>query len=154
MAQEDRSATSPIPSSALLVVGAAAVDIVSRPLSQNAATTAPGSIDLKLGGVARNVHEAAFKLGVRDALLVAPVGKSSDGATDPLASVLARGLRELGASQAGLIELEGLTPCVNMMLDDKGDLASGVASTNLVETMTGPQVSPMARNLTRQLQPG
>ena len=153
MVGDDAAASPPIPGSSLLVVGAAAVDVVSRPLSENAATTAPGSIELKLGGVARNVHEAAFKLGVEDALLVAPVGKSSNGPKDPLASVLAQGLKELGASQAGLVEHEGSTPCVNIMLDERGDLASGVASTGLVEDMTGPQVRAMAQGCTQQLQP-
>jgi hypothetical protein len=68
--------------------------------------------------------------------------------------VLAQGLQELGASQAGLIELEGATPCVNMMLDEKGDLASGVASTGLVEAMSGSQVRVVVRDRTKQLELG
>ena len=121
----------------LAIVGAAAVDIVARPNSPNAHTTAVGSIALTLGGVARNVFEAAFKSGVHDAVLIAPVGKEGQ---DPLAGLLVGGLESLGASSAGLIPMSGRTPSVNMMLDETGDLHAGVADIAMAEAVQGEQV--------------
>lgn len=72
-----------------------------------------------------------------DAQLIAPTGLGSD----PLKAILQEGLMTLGARSDGLIELEGQTPCVNMTLDEKGDLAAGVAQTDLVEQMTSAEVS-------------
>lgn len=134
----------------LAVIGAAAVDIVSHP-SQGvlgldeagyssglvAKTTVPGATAIRLGGVARNVHEAAFKCGATDAVLIAPIGRGND----PLAKILRDGLSQLGASQEGLVEMDGQTPSVNMILDKSGTLEVGVAATQLVEQMSWNQVS-------------
>lgn len=131
-----RNETDMGPYASLAVIGAAAVDIVSRPISPNLHTTAPGTVSFTLGGVARNVHEAAFRLGIRNAQLIAPVGTGSD----PLKAVLRDGLASLGCRTDGLLEMDGRTPCVNMTLDENGDLAAGVAQTELVEDMTAEQV--------------
>lgn len=134
----------------MVVIGAAAVDVVSAPAQKTeendatsqstglvAKTTVPGTTAIRLGGVARNVHEAAFKTGAKDAVLIAPIGKGDD----PLAKILRDGLQRLGASQEGLIEMDGPTPSVNMILDKNGTLEVGVAATQLVEEMTWEQVS-------------
>lgn len=131
----------------IAVIGAAAVDIVSKPEQMLdskvpggsgllAGTTVPGDITLRLGGVARNVHEAAFKLGASDAILIAPVGRRDD----PLATILEEGLKTLGASTDGLIPKSGQTPSVNLILDGNGSLQVGVAATQLVESLQGDEV--------------
>lgn len=132
----------------LAVVGCAAVDIVSKPALADSGrsestmttltpgTTVPGTVDIRLGGVARNVHEAAFRSGASNAVLISPVGKGQD----PLAAVLRDGLKALGATQEGLVEIEGHTPSVNMILDGRGTLQVGVAATQLVEQMAWKDV--------------
>lgn len=133
----------------LAVIGAAAVDIVSLPgqckeyggkFEETSGlipkTTVPGTTAIRLGGVARNVHEAAFKTGAEDAVLIASIGKGKD----PLANILRDGLKQLGSSQEGLIEMDGPTPSVNMILDERGTLEVGVAATQLVEQMSWSQV--------------
>lgn len=124
----------------LAVVGAAVVDIVSQPnISTDLVpeTTVPGSTQMRPGGVARNVHEAAFRLGCEDAVLIAPVGRKDD----PLAYVLEQGLASLGASHDGLVRMEGETPSVNMLLNSRGTLDHGVAATRMVEEMAWLHVS-------------
>lgn len=141
------------PRKRLAIIGAAAVDIVSLPgqagsdnkkSGENtglvAKTTVPGTTAIRLGGVARNVHEAAFKTGATDAVLIAPIGKGDD----PLANILRDGLSQLGASHEGLIEMNGDTPSVNMVLDGNGTLAVGVAATQLVEQLTWNAVSRLS----------
>ena len=123
-------------SSPLIVIGAAAIDIVSRPSSNALRTTAAGSIALSLGGVARNIFEAAYRLGIRDALLIAPVGNKHDA----LEVMLKQGLETLGTTLRGLVKVAGRTPAVNMMLDSQGELLGGVADTGLAEEMTGSMV--------------
>lgn len=121
----------------LAIVGAAAIDIVSRPGGPNAHTTAPGTVAFTPGGVSRNVYEAAFKCGVEDAVLVAPVGREEQ---DPLAHLLRQGLAGFGGREDGLVVMPGRTPTVNMMLDEAGDLLAGVADMSSAEAMTGQQV--------------
>ena len=79
-------------------------------------------------------------------MLHAPVGNGSD----PLKAVLRDGLTSLGARSDGLLEMQGRTPCVNMSLDENGDLAAGVAQTDLVEQLTGVQVSRYSGNLEQE----
>lgn len=124
----------------LAVVGAAVVDIVSRPnvlTDLVPETTVPGTTQMRPGGVARNVHEAAFRLGCEDAVLIAPIGRSDD----PLAYVLEQGLASLGASHDSLVRMKGETPSVNMLLNSRGTLDHGVAATQMVEEMTWLHVS-------------
>ena len=82
------------------------------------------------------MHEASYRLGITDAALIAPVGSK----TDPLQTVLRNDLEQLGSRLDGLIETSGSTPCVNLTLDENGDLAAGVADTELVERLTAEQV--------------
>lgn len=125
------------------------MDIVSRPTPSvdpltsgsisghlTPGTTVPGTTELRPGGVARNVHEAAFKLGCEDAALIAPIGKSSD----PLALILEQGLVSFGAGTEGLVRLQGETPSVNMLLNATGTLDRGVAATQMVEKMSWKDV--------------
>ena len=124
------------PSPSLVVIGAAAVDIVSRPDRHAVQTTTPGTISITPGGVARNVFEAAFYLGVSEALLISPIGAKQD----TLGMTLKQGLQMMGADTRGLVEVDGQTPVVNILLDEQGQLLTGVADTDLVERMTGLQV--------------
>lgn len=133
----------------LLVIGAATVDIVSRatapkPIKQtkvtgpadwasqpdlSSNTTVPGTIELRPGGVARNVHEATIRLGCDKSLLVAPIGH----AHDPFAAMIDNSLKHLRANVDGLIDTSYVTPRVNLFLDEEGVLKAGVAETSLVE---------------------
>lgn len=101
---------------------------------------------MTVGGVARNVFEAVFKMGVKDALLIAPVAKGHDF----LASILQQSLRQMGARTDGLLAMDGRTPCVNMILNAQGDLVSGVADTVLAEEVSPQQVRPLTSPVTRR----
>ena len=57
----------PLPPPKLLVIGASAIDITARVSDSYAAkqvahTTAPGNVTLTVGGVARNIAEAAHRV--------------------------------------------------------------------------------------------
>lgn len=127
----------------LVVIGASAVDVTSRVKAdvhdrelQFSNTTTPGSVSLTLGGVARNVAEAAHRIlsaaehGDSDAtLLLSPIGD------DDFANVLQHEHRLLNMREDGFIQLKGETTAVcNIFLNASGGLIGGVADMDIVRS--------------------
>lgn len=124
----------------LLVMGAAAIDITGRVMPsktgidpQVAHTTAPGMISLTVGGVARNIAEAAHRIlssgpaGDSTAtLLVSPVGE------DEFAPFLLDEQTRLGMRTDGFIRMDtSRTAVCDMVLDTDGGLVGGVADMDI-----------------------
>lgn len=118
----------------LLVVGAAALDITTQPDGSipfvvDSRVTVPGKVSLSLGGVARNVAEAAHRIltdstqaaEASPVLLIAPVGN------DLFASAIKSGMHLVGMRTDGLYEHPHRTTVCAMHLDNEGELRSGVA---------------------------
>ena len=130
----------PLPPPKLIVIGASAIDITARvadsPTSKQAQvsqTTAPGNVTLTVGGVARNIAEAAHRVlssvgSVSETMLLSPVGD------DEFAPFLLDEMERIGMRADGMIrEGEGRRTAVcNMVLDASGALIGGVADMDIV----------------------
>lgn len=129
---------SPPTPSPLLVVGSLAIDLSMNPTSSPLATTSPGRVSLSLGGVANNIAYAAFSLGVKDVMLVSPVGADMFGA------IARKGLKERGMRADGLVEGQGSSTAVcGILLDEGGELVGGVADMGITTELSGHQVRPV-----------
>lgn len=110
----------------IVVVGVAALDITARAVLPLANTTSPGTVQMTLGGVGRNVAEAATRLSAdrNDVKLIAST------ASDPLGAVVRLRLAETGMRTDGLIDIgaSGRTPTCSIVLDHTGQLIGGVAN--------------------------
>lgn len=119
-------------------MGAAAVDVIAQAASSSdssliAHSTVPGMVRSSLGGVGRNVAEAAHRTLVSlgdttsdlKTLLVSPIGDDAFGA-------LVRGeTKRIGMRTDGFLsnseDTQRRTPVCNMVLTGAGDLVGGVA---------------------------
>ncbi|KIM21541.1 hypothetical protein M408DRAFT_29500 [Serendipita vermifera MAFF 305830] len=133
-----------------LVIGGAAVDIISRvtetvTFSSIQHSTIPGSVTSTLGGVARNVAEAAHRVRTSsapsnkdDIMLISPLGHDSFGSLlkDETAAI---GMRTDGFSYPSSSSTSGTsalrTAVCNMILDGKGDLVGGVADMDIISSL-------------------
>ncbi|TFK57060.1 indigoidine synthase A-like protein [Heliocybe sulcata] len=129
----------------LVVLGAAAIDITAHPLPTadtgadlQAHSTSPGRVSLSLGGVARNVAEAAYRLlpstSVSPVTLVSPVGQDAFG------RLLFDELQRIGMRTDGLVhdaDPQQRTAVCNMVMDARGGLVGGVADMGVVERLEG-----------------
>ena len=134
------------PSKKLVVVGSSAVDITAQVIKTaafNTHSTVPGSVRMTLGGVARNVAEAAHRrLSASmlpltgSAVLVSAVGDDSFG------RLLTEESKQIGMRTDGLLPVaNGRTAVCNMMLDSNGGLAGGIADMDIVESLDAESVS-------------
>ena len=146
-----------LPAAELIVVGAAAVDMIARASDTGSASliansTVPGTVTSSLGGVGRNVAEAAHrtfesfdspgKAGISsETLLMAPLGGDAFGA-------LVRGeTSRMGMRTDGLLvssNVDGLlrrTPVCNMVLTGGGELVGGVADFSALDTLEAQEVN-------------
>lgn len=130
----------------LVVIGSSAVDItaqVTREVAFNTHSTVPGAVSMNLGGVARNVAEAAHRrLSTSvppltgSAVLVSAVGNDSFG------RLLTEESKQIGMRTDGLLSVvDGRTAVCSMMLDSNGGLAGGIADMDIVETLDAESVS-------------
>ncbi|PCH33700.1 indigoidine synthase A-like protein [Wolfiporia cocos MD-104 SS10] len=139
---DDATESSDLPPAKLLVFGSAAVDITAQAASNvdpssGAHTTVPGSVSMTLGGVARNVAEAAHRIlssqseaGASQTLLVSPVGQDSFG------RLLVDETKRMGMRADGLIPLDSARSAIcNMVLDSAGNLGSGVADMDIIHSL-------------------
>jgi hypothetical protein len=101
-------------------------------------TTAKGSIHNNLGGVGRNVAEAAHRslpATNNDILLICPVGK------DQFATQIRATMSKIGMRTDGLVEItEGRTPVINMLLLGDGSLLGGVADVSITDMVSPKEV--------------
>ncbi|KAI0961648.1 hypothetical protein AcV7_000695 [Taiwanofungus camphoratus] len=142
-----------MPQAKLVVFGSAAVDITAQARSESAdpsvglQSTVPGSVSLTLGGVGRNVAEAAHRTltshtGVWQAstLLVSPIGD------DPFGYLLVDEMRRIGMRTDGLIQTDGPRSSVcNLVLDSEGSLMGGVADMDIINTLDKDTVLHLLR---------
>lgn len=138
----------------LLLFGCAALDIVSRSSILNPASTSRGSVRFSLGGVGRNMAEAAHKVLASASTSVSTSAERSRAskvrmiaplADDPPGALVRAGLRKLGMDITGLfvpaatrvaaadVDSSSRSPVCSLHLDGANDLVSGVADMALVE---------------------
>ncbi|KAG6336097.1 hypothetical protein ID866_2994 [Astraeus odoratus] len=127
----------------MVVVGCAAVDITSKiqetsDISEK--TTYPGMLSLTLGGVGRNIAEAAHRVLARPekgnaaTLLVAPIGEDAFG------KFIVDSTQSIGMRTDGLLSIAGQRSAVcNLLLDAKGGLQGGVADMELPQLWKGTE---------------
>jgi pseudouridine-5'-phosphate glycosidase/pseudouridine kinase len=135
------------PSAKLLIVGSAAVDITAQAQAgvENALimhSTAPGSVSLSLGGVARNIAEAAHRVLASNSpqlssLLVSAIGH------DHFGRLLISETAGTGMRVDGLVKSDKRTAVCNMILDSNGGLIGGVAD------MGGPTTATLDGDMVR-----
>ena len=130
----------------LAVIGSAAVDITANAVLANSTglgrhSTTPGTVSLTLGGVARNIAEAAHRVlasiprGPQHPLLISPVG------LDPFGKLLMSETEVIGMRTDGILRSSSdqRTAVCNMMLDN-GELMSGVADMGITEMFGSEEV--------------
>lgn len=132
------------PPAKLIVVGSAAVDITAQAQAgvKNALimhSTAPGTVSMSLGGVARNIAEAAHRvitLNSRElsSLLVSAIGD------DHFGRLLTNETTGIGMRVDGLVKNDKQTPVCNMVLDSSGGLIGGITD------MGGPRTATLDKD--------
>ena len=115
----------------MIVVGSAAVDITAQAQAGVAnslimESTAPGNVSVSLGGVARNIAEAAHRIMISSApecssLLVSAIGD------DHFGHLLINETTGIGMRIDGLVKSNNQTPVCSMILDSSGSLVGGIA---------------------------
>ena len=126
-----------------MVIGAAAVDVISQanvisdtdgPRGRH--STSPGTVGLHLGGVGRNVAEAAHRISTSTlqaqpsaTILVSSVGD------DSLGRILLEETRRIGMRTDGIMTSHQRSAACNMVLDDSGNLIGGVADMDIVRSI-------------------
>ena len=138
------------PAAKLVVVGSAAVDISAKAApfapgkpALGVHSTSPGEVTMTLGGVGRNIAEAAHRRLMSHSfrfnettLLVSPIGDDSFG------RVISDHMNGMRMRTDGLVvRLDGERSAVcNMVLDSGGNLMGGVADMNIIQALEGGQV--------------
>jgi pseudouridylate synthase / pseudouridine kinase len=130
------------PPAKLAVIGIAAVDIVAKAETNGfvgvSKTTAKGAVRSSLGGVGRNVAEAAHRsLSISNShvLLISPVGR------DQFATQIRANMGNIGMRTDGLIQMtDGRTPVISMVLLGDGSLLGGVADVAISDMVSPKEV--------------
>ncbi|KAF7347872.1 Indigoidine synthase A-like protein [Mycena venus] len=129
---KESNVSSPGPAK-VLVVGSAALDI-SAQTEDMAGTvglhsTSPGTVNMGLGGVARNIAEACHRMGT-PALLVAGLGADTWG------RLLYDETKAIGMRTDGFIHPSNeRTAVCNLFLDGSGNLVGGVADMEITQKL-------------------
>ncbi|KAF8482161.1 indigoidine synthase A-like protein [Russula ochroleuca] len=127
----------------LVVIGSAAVDVVSQANvtsdadgSRGRQSTSPGTVDLSLGGVGRNIAEAAHRISTSrfQAQPSATVLVSSVG-DDPLGRLLLEEMGRIGVRTDGVMTTRQRSAVCNMVLDSSRNLIGGVADMDITRSM-------------------
>ena len=127
-----------------MVVGSAALDVVSQAKvisdttdgSRGRRSTSPGTVGLHLGGVGRNIAEAAYRISSSrfQAEPSATVLVSSVG-DDPLGRLLLEEMRMIGVRTDGIVTARQRSAVCNMVLDGSGNLVGGVADMDIIQSI-------------------
>ncbi|KAF8577889.1 hypothetical protein K439DRAFT_1363592 [Ramaria rubella] len=138
------------PPATSIVIGAAAIDVISQPTQVSTSTaqsTSPGRVTFSPGGVARNIAEAAHRTlstsdvpHPNDVLLISPVGN------DLAASFILDDIGRKGMRTDGLLTLgseKQRSAVCNMQLDAMGNLMTGIADMSIVEVIDAAQIIAM-----------
>ena len=126
-------------------MGCAAVDVTSQVevlIRPDQKSTYPGRVSVSLGGVARNIAEAAHRVmsgstgNNATTLLVAPIGD------DEFGKLISTMTESLGMRTDGLMSMEGRRSAVcNLLLDSHGELQCGVSDMDLPHVCGSDRVS-------------
>jgi len=126
-----------------VVIGSAAADVVSQANvisdiddSRGRQSTFPGTVGLHLGGVGRNIAEAAYRISTSRfqvqpsaTVLVSSVGD------DALGRLLLEEMRKIGVRTDGVTTTHQRSAVCNMVLDGSGNLIGGVADMNIIKSI-------------------
>lgn len=126
-----------------MVIGSAAVDIISQANvisdpdgSRGRHSTSLGTVGLHLGGVGRNVAEAAHRISTSKfraqpsaTILVSSVGD------DSLGRLLLEETQRMGMRTDGIMTTRQRSAVCNMVLDGSGNLIGGVADMDIVQSI-------------------
>ena len=132
-----------LPPAKLAVIGIAAVDIIAKAETSNSGnvlkTTAKGAVCNSLGGVGRNVAEAAHRslplFPNSEVLLISPVGQ------DQFAAQIRANMDNIGMRTDGLVQMmAGHTAVINMVLLGDGSLLGGVADVAIADKVSPKEV--------------
>jgi len=127
----------------LVVVGSAAIDVVAQartiPDADSSCgrhSTSPGTVALHLGGVGRNMAEAAHRVSISkfqsrpsETMLVSSVGD------DSLGRLLLEEMRTIGMRTDGITTRGRKSAVCNMVLDGSGNLIGGVADMDIIHSI-------------------
>ena len=105
-------------------------------------STTPGQVSLTLGGVARNIAEAAHRIMVSTPQTTEPPLLISHLGNDSFAKLLKSEMQSFGMRTDGLLESDtrrGTAVC-SMVIDNEGELFGGIADMDITEALTPEQV--------------
>jgi len=132
-------------------VGSAAIDIsaqanATEDIAISRHSTSPGAVSMTLGGVGRNIAEAAYRMLSNHSLelstatmLVSAVGDDAFG------RFLVDEMRHMGMRTDGLVQQRGARSAVcNMVLDSAGHLTGGVADMDIIQLLDSETVREIA----------
>lgn len=118
----------------LLVIGCAAVDLTAQRSSASAThTTTPGHVSLSLGGVAYNIALAAHRTLGDGVVLAAPTPRGA------LETYWHAAIAQTGLQHDTSVSTQ-TTPMCTLVLDEHGELETGVADMAMVESALTPDV--------------
>ncbi|KZT02641.1 indigoidine synthase A-like protein [Laetiporus sulphureus 93-53] len=135
---------SSVPPAKLVIIGSAAVDVTAQADGSSVTdpsvglhSTVPGTVSLSLGGVGRNVAEAAYRTlssrsedGSAATLLISSVGQDSFG------RLLVNEMERMGMRTDGLITQDSARSAIcNLVLDSAGSLIGGVADMKIIDSL-------------------
>ena len=126
-----------------MTIGSAAVDVIAQAKvisdidgSRGRHSTSPGTVGLHLGGVGRNVAEAAHRISTSKfraqpsaTVLISSVGD------DSLGRLLLEETRRMGMRTDGIMTIQRQSAVCNMVLDGSGNLIGGVADMDIVQSI-------------------
>lgn len=106
-------------------------------ISLGSQSTVPGAVSLSLGGVARNVAEAAHRVLTAhstdrslDTLLISPLGNDSFG------HLLVNETERMAMRTDGFMSIQdGRSAVCNMVLDTHGSLIGGIADMDIIKSL-------------------
>ncbi|KAI8883667.1 Ribokinase-like protein [Backusella circina FSU 941] len=124
--------------SPLFVIGGLALDITATTAKTTATsilhTSTPGSVRQSLGGVGRNVAEAAFRTG-GNVHLISTVGDDLSG------EAVLQGMRSIGMNTEYIQTIKGQPTAVyNALHSNDGQLVAAVADMNIFEQMNDSKI--------------
>ncbi|KAI0082293.1 hypothetical protein K474DRAFT_1655667 [Panus rudis PR-1116 ss-1] len=154
MLQLEHSAQESSDHGVLAVVGSSAVDVTAQAKQSDSTlalhSTVPGSVSVSLGGVGRNMAEAAHRLLTafssnlaQTTTLISPIGQDAFG------KMLISESKGIGMRTDGFIEIDGRTAVCNMVLDGAGCLIGGIADMDIAHNFD----SQLALNALRRVKP-
>jgi pseudouridine-5'-phosphate glycosidase/pseudouridine kinase len=125
----------------LMVIGCAAVDISAKTDATSntnkpwpSHSTSPGRVTLSLGGVGRNMAEAAHRVLSSQGHPLTTVLLSCIG-EDAFGRLLTEETLRIGMRTDGLIQGEDRTAVCNMLFDAGGNLVGGVADMDIISSL-------------------